>query len=161
MALRAGLVFLSMPKVTEYFESDRKKHWLEKIGESEWGGGKFLYELLRDNRLKELCGEKTKVLLLTEADDLLSFCTYAEQDDIRDISLTPWVGFVFTFPKHRGKRCFGLLMNHVRSLAQADGHRYVYISTNAEGLYEKYGCTYWKNMTDFRGEVSRVYRLEV
>ena len=90
-------------KIIEYYATDKKEHWLNEIKRSDWKAGQFLYELLRDNRLKELCGENAKVLLLTDGDAMVSFCTYAEQDDIREPSLTPWVGFVYTFPEFRGK----------------------------------------------------------
>ena len=85
-------------KIYDYYSSDNKEHWLKEIEKCDWRAGKYLYELLRDRKLKELCGESTRVLLLTEGDELLAFCTYAEQDDIRDASLTPWVGFAYTFP---------------------------------------------------------------
>lgn len=35
--------------VINYFESDKKEHWLNEINKSDWGGAKFLYELLSDN----------------------------------------------------------------------------------------------------------------
>ena len=55
--------------------------------------------------------EKTKkVLLLTEDSKLISFCTYAGKDDIQPTELSPWVGFVYTFPEYRGHRYVGLLM---------------------------------------------------
>ena len=102
-----------------------------------------------------------KVLLLTEGDVLISFCTYAEQDDIREPSLTPWVGFVYTFPEHRGKRCMGKLLDQAYDLAKHDKHEHIYISTGETGLYEKYGYSFWKTMKDMHGEDSRVYRIDV
>lgn len=120
-----------------------------------------MYELLRDNRLKELCGENTKVLLLTDGSALVSFCTYAEQDDIREPLLTPWVGFVYTFPGFRGKRRMGKLLERAYALAKADGHEHIYISTGETGLYEKYGCSFWRVMKDMHGEDSRVYRMDI
>ena len=39
------------------------------------------FELLRDQKLKDLCGESTKALLLIDGDKLISFCTYAEQEN--------------------------------------------------------------------------------
>ena len=39
-----------------------------------------------------------------------------------------------------------------------EGHEVIYISTGEEGLYEKYGYTYWQDMTDWNGGTSRVYR---
>ena len=58
--------------IIEYYASDDQEHWLSEIKRSDWGAGQFLYELLRDNRLKELCGENTKVLLLADDDALVS-----------------------------------------------------------------------------------------
>ena len=145
-------------EIMEYDTCANREHWLNEIKRSDWGAGQFLYELLRDNRLKELCGESAKVLLLTDGESLLSFCTYAEQDDIREPSLTPWVGFVYTFPEHRGKRHVGKLLEHASELAKEDGHEHIYVSTGETGLYEKYGYSFWKIMKDMHGEDSRVYR---
>ncbi len=39
-------------RVIDYDTSDRKKYWLEQIGKSDWGAGKFLYELLSKNTFK-------------------------------------------------------------------------------------------------------------
>ena len=86
-------------RVIDYDTSDRKKYWLEQIGKSDWGAGKFLYELISKNTFKETVGESSKVLMLVDGDELISFCTYAEKDDIQPTELTPWIGFVYTFPK--------------------------------------------------------------
>ncbi len=148
-------------KIVDFFASDNREHWLSEINKSDWAAGKYLYELLRDRKLKELCGESTKVLLLVDDDILLSFCTHAEQDDIREQALTPWVGIVYTFPEYRGKRRMGKLLEYAHALAKADGHQYIYISTGEIGLYEKYGYTFWKMMKDIHGEDSRVYIAEI
>ena len=67
-------------EIIDFYAGDNKDHWLSEINKSDWRAGKYLYELLRDQKLKELCGESTKVLLLIDGDKLISFCTYAEQD---------------------------------------------------------------------------------
>ena len=147
--------------VVDFFASDNKEHWLEEIKKSDWGAGKYLYELLRKGGLKQLCGDSTRVLLLVQGDELISFCTYAEQDDVREPSLTPWVGFVYTFPQHRGKRHIGKLLEYAYVQAKVEGHRRIYISTGETGLYEKYGYRFWKMMKDINGEDSRVYRNDI
>ena len=144
--------------ILEYIGSDCPEHWREAIGQSDWKAGKMLWRLLTEGTLEALCGAGARVLLLTEGGALLSFCTYAPQDDVPDKSLTPWTGFVYTFPRYRGHRYVGLLLDRAAALAAADGHEYLHISTNEVGLYEKYGFTYWKDMTDYRGNPSRVYR---
>lgn len=148
-------------KVVDYYASDNQQIWLSQIKKSDWGAGQYLYELILNDQLKRLCGDSTMVLLLTEGNQLISFCTYAEQDDIREPSLTPWVGFVYTFPEFRGKRYMGLLLEEAYSLATADGYAHIHISTGESGLYEKYGYSFWKMMKDIHGEDSRVYRIDV
>ena len=148
-------------EIIEYFESSEQDCWLREIQKSDWRAGQYLYELLRDRRLKELCGQNTKVLLLTDGEQLVSFCTYAEQDDVRDPSLTPWVGFVYTFPAFRGKRHMGQLLDYAAVLAHKEGKETIYISTGETGLYEKYGFSFWKMMKDVNGEDSRIYKKEV
>ena len=148
-------------RIIDFFTSENREHWLSEIKKSDWVAGQYLYELLRDNKMKELCGQSTKVLLLTEGDELMSFCTYAEQDDVRDPSVTPWAGFVYTFPKYRGKRRMGKLLEYVYALAKQDGFKHIYISTDKTGLYEKYGYTFWKLMKEVHGDDSRIYRTDV
>ena len=102
-------------------------------------------------------GKKSKVLLLTDGEELISYCTYAEKDDIQPTELTPWMGFVYTFPEHRGHRYVGLLFDEIERLAKEDGIQEVYISTNHIGLYEKYDCEFRTELKDMDGELSRVY----
>lgn len=148
-------------KIEEYFKNDDQNHWLDEIGKCDWKAGKHLYEYLRDHRLKKLCGEKTEVLLLTEGSALVSFCTYAEKDDIPDTVLKPWIGFVYTFPAYRGHRCIGKLLAYAESLAAKDGFEQIFISTGEEGLYEKYGYELYGFMKDRHGEDSRIYSKKV
>lgn len=144
-------------KIIEYFSTDHQEYWLEKIRESDWSAGQYLYELLKKQTLKQLVGEKTIVLMLTDGMNLISFCTLAEKDDIQPTDLTPWIGFVYTFPPYRGHRYWGELLRRAEDLAKADNAENIYISTNHDGLYEKYGFTFLKTMKDIQGEDSKVY----
>lgn len=143
--------------IIEYFSTDNKEYWLSKIKESDWGAGQFLYELLKKQKLKEYVGENTKVLMLVDGENLISFCTFAEKDDIQPTELTPWIGWVYTFPHYRGQRYVGKLLSYAEALAKTDGIHSIYISTNHNGLYEKYGYKFFKMMKDMHGEDSRVY----
>lgn len=144
-------------KVIDYFASEDRGHWLDEIARCEWGGGQFLHSLLSEGTFFDAVGERSRLLLLVEGDELISFCTYAEKDDIQPTELTPWIGFVYTFEKHRGKRCVGRLFEHIDSIAESEGVDKVYISTNHTGLYEKYGCEYFGELTDIHGKPSRIY----
>jgi GNAT superfamily N-acetyltransferase len=148
-------------EVKEYYSLDDKEYWLNQIKKSDWEAGQFLYELLSKNELRRLCGETTKVFLLTDHQQLVSFCTLAEMDDVRDTELKPWIGFVYTFPQYRGHRYMGILLEYAYTTAKSDGFRQLYISTGETGLYEKYGYSFYQMMKDMHGEDSRVYRIDV
>ena len=148
-------------QVIRYFESGRQPHWLEEIKWCDWSAGVFLYDLLSKGTFFDAVGAKSKVLLLTEGDELISFCTYAEKDDIQPTALTPWMGFVYTFPEHRGHRYVGKLFEEIERIAKEDGIHEVYISTNHIGLYEKYGCAFKALMNDMDGTPSRVYAKRI
>ena len=62
-------------KVINYFDSDNKAHWLEEIGRSDWRAGAFLRNLLSKGAFFDAVGEHSRVLLLTDEDELISFCT--------------------------------------------------------------------------------------
>ena len=142
--------------------TNNPEYWLSEIGKSTWVAAPYLVSLVRENKLKELYGERSEVFLLTEGEKLMSFCTYSDMDGITNPEITPWAGFVFTFPEYRGARRIGKLLEHVYSLAKKDGFKTLYISTEEEGLYEKYGFTFWQIMNEDRtGGPTRVYRKEI
>ena len=144
-------------QVSNYFEIDNKEHWINEIERSDWRAGAFLGRLLRNDEFFDAVGKDSRVILLTEGDELISYCTLAEKDDIQPTDLTPWVGFVYTFPEHRGHRYAGLLFEEVVRLAKERQAAEVYLSTNHVGLYEKYGWEFFGMMDDMDGEPSRVY----
>ena len=146
--------------ILDYESTVRPEWWLKQIGDCDWAGARYLYTLLTENRFHELCGEKARLLLLTDGTKLVSFCTYAEKDDIPDTELTPWMGFVYTRPDYRGRRLIGRLIPRVKKMARDDGYDALWISTGETGLYEKYGAEYVTDMTDARGGNSRIYRMD-
>ena len=150
-------------KIIEYFKSENQAYWLEEIGKSDWSAGTLLYRHLKSGDFKTVCGDTAEVLLLCKGRELISFCIYAERDDngISDPSMTPWAGFVYTFPEHRGKRRIGKLLEYVYALAKKDGHKRVYISTSDTGLYEKYACSFLKMMKIAKGGEERVYVMNI
>ena len=134
--------------------------WLKQLADCEWSAGRYLHTLLKENRLKETYGERTRILLLADGTKLAAFCTCAERDDIPDTDMTPWLGFVYTDPDYRGRRLMGKLIGRAKELARNDGYDALYICTEETGLYEKYGAEYITEMKDRRGGDSRIYRMD-
>lgn len=145
-------------KIINYFEAKNKEYYLEKISKSDWGAGQYLAYLLKENKFFELVGEKSRVLMLISGENLVSFCTLAEKDDVQPTDLTPWIGWIYTFPAYRGKRMAGELLAHTEALAKQNGATHTHISTNHIGLYEKYGYEFFMVAKDVEGEDTRVYK---
>ncbi len=148
-------------KVINYFDSPNKRHWLSALSSCNWDAGAFLHSLIKDDKLQSLVGEGARVLLLTNGDELVSFCTLAPMDDVQPTELSPWIGWIYTFPEYRGKRLAGKILAYAESLAKADGATHTHISTNHVGLYEKYGYEFFTEAKDVEGESTRVYRKKL
>lgn len=148
-------------EIIGYYSSENKAHWLSEIKKSQWSAGQFLHKLLSDDTFKVTVGESSDVLMLTEGDELISFCTLAEKDDIQPTELTPWIGFVYTFPQYRGHRYSEKLLSYAEEKAKEKFFDKIHISTNHIGLYEKFGYELYSIMKDIDGEDSRVYIKEL
>ena len=144
--------------IIEYFTAENKEHWLSEIEKCDWGAGQYLHYLLREHKLQTMVGETALVPMLVDGDKLVSFCTFAPLDDIQPTDLSPWIGFVYTFPEYRGHRYAGLLFDYAESIATIMEKEYIYISTGHTGVYEKYGYEFYKMLKDIEGGDSRVYR---
>ena len=146
--------------ILDYESTVRPEWWLKQLEKCDWSGGQHLYDVLTDGRFHKMYGEKTRLLILADGSKLVSFCTYAEKDDIPDSLLTPWMGFVYTHPDYRGRRLMGKLISRVKELARNDGYESLYIATGEIGLYEKYGAVHLSDGKDARGGNSRIYRMD-
>ena len=144
-------------QIIDFYKCDDKAHRLSQIKAADWSAAVFLYDILCSKRFYEMFGDMSRLLLLTDGDRLVSFCTLAQHDEIYPTTLTPWVGFVYTFPEYRGKRCAGQLIAYAKTFARQQGHEYLYISTDHTGLYEKYGFEYMTDMKTISGDIARVY----
>lgn len=56
--------------------------------------------------------------------------------------LCPWLACLFVDKEHRGKEIGSLLLNHGLKQAAIKGYKKLYLTSDLEGYYEKYG---WKN----------------
>lgn len=143
-------------EIIDYFKSDRQEHWLAEIKKSDWRAAPTLARFIEEKSFHDNLGRGT-LLLLVDGDRLASFVTFAERDCIDDEKLTPWVGFVYTFPEYRGHRYVGRLIRRCEEIAAEKGVPKIYICTDHVGLYEKYGFSYMESRVDIYGGDSRIY----
>lgn len=145
-------------EVIEYFANENKEHWNGQIALADWGAAKFLLKLLNDmQKFDELLGRDGKLFLLVDGEMIVSFVTLTRQDCIRDKSIFPWLGFLFTYPDYRGNRYSEKLLKYVEEEAKAGGHSIVYLGTDHTELYEKYSYTYLETRKDYWNDETRIY----
>ena len=148
-------------RIAEYFESDAstRQFLLQKLRRCDWSAGRFLVRLLETDTFAETLGGEGKLFFLLDGNSVVSFLTLTAQDCIAAPEMTPWIGFVFTFPEYRGRHHIGTLLDHARKCAAQNGSPFVFLATDHVGLYEKYGFSYWGSRCDIHGEMSRIYTV--
>ena len=143
-------------RIVNYFESQNQPELMKKIAACDWSAARFLVDLLQKGAFHETLGGWGELYLLMDGENLVSFVTFTGQDAVRDESLTPWIGFVYTVPSYRGHRYAGQVLSHAEEQAANRGYSKIYIATDYVGLYEKYGYSYQENRIDCWGSDQRV-----
>lgn len=149
--------------VLKFYEQspEKQKSWIKQMSSCDWDAGRYLGYLLDKNEFKSCCGKDAQVYLLTDGEKLVSYCTLAEHDEIFSDNMKPWIGFVYTFPEYRGKRCSGKLIECAVKEASEAGFESVFVSSEEKGLYEKYGFSYVTDMESEHGYMTQVFERKI
>ena len=142
--------------IINYFENEYQAMLTEKLNQCDWSAARFLVELLRKGTFHETLGGWGDLYFLMDGENLVSFATFSGQDSVRDESLTPWIGFVYTVPAYRGHHYAGQVLAYAEAQAASRGYNKIYIATDHVGLYEKYGYSYQENRIDCWGSDQQV-----
>ena len=100
-----------------------------------WRAGKFLAGEMRENRFSDW----ERVFVAREDETIAGYCTLAKVDCIPNVPYTPYIGYVFVGEPFRGKRLSERLCISAMTYARSIGFYEVYLVSDQENLYEKYG----------------------
>lgn len=75
--------------------------------------------------------------------------------------LTPWLCALFVEEEYRGRGCGEMLLRHAVGEAARMGYHTVYLCTDHENYYERYGFTHTGWTHHPWGDVSRIYEISV
>ena len=150
-------------EIFEFFESKYNDSWIKQIENCDWNAAKLLSKLLKNTReFSDVLGEGGRLYIMRDNSRLVSFATLTQRECIKDDSLFPWIGFVFTVPEYRGNRYSKMIIDYVCDIAQKQGYDKVYIATEHAGeLYKKYGFSYRNTMIDVFGAENQVLYKEL
>lgn len=73
----------------------------------------------------------------------------------------PWVSCVFVTEDYRGQRLSAKLIAKANEYAKDLGFERTYIPSEHNGLYERYGYTYLRDIVNYGGDVDRLYVKEL
>lgn len=142
-------------EIFDYYEQDNnfKKILLEQINEPIWAGAKHLYDNIKND------SDHGYLFIMFDKDKnhIISFGTLHDFDEIESDTLKPWIGYIYTFRSYRGNRYSEKLIKYILNIAKENGNEFVYLSSDNQGMYEKYGFDFYKMMRTVRGNETQVF----
>ena len=99
--------------------------------------------------------------LLMKEGEIIGGAGLITNDFISRGDLYPWICAVYIDEAHRGNAYATLLMEKAKSDTKSFGYKYLYLSTEHIGYYEKYGFSYIGQGYHPWGEDSRIYEIKV
>lgn len=122
-----------------------------------WRAGKSLADAM-DN---QLFTEWERVIVALDCQKICGYCTAAKTDCIPDLPYTPYIGYLFVDEEYRGNRLSQKLMRCAMDYLQAIGFDRVYLITDHENLYEKYGFVIIDRKMAPWGSVEKIYMRQI
>ncbi len=126
-------------------------------GECSWRAGKALCAEMSENAFSDW----ERVIVALEGTDIAGYCTVKKSDCIPNVPYTPYIGYVFVDEKHRGHRLSQKLILHAMDYLKALGFSRVYLVSDHENLYEKYGFSVIDRQRAPWGEMEKIYIREL
>ena len=100
-----------------------------------WGAGRTLAEEMRQNHFTGW----ERVILAEDQGRIAGYCTVSGTDCIPDVPYTPCIGMLFVGEECRGKRLSQRMIDDASEYLKELGFSEVYLVSDHENLYEKYG----------------------
>ena len=93
-------------------------------------------------------------------DEIIGMASVGKEDYYPLPDICPWVSTVFVSEEYRGLRVSEKLITRANEYLRAQGFDRSYIPTNHVGLYERYGYSYVRDITNYGGGVDHLYVKE-
>ena len=100
-----------------------------------WSAGKALASAMDNNVFQEW----ERVIVAIDNERICGYCTVTKTDCIPNVSYTPYIGFMFVDEMYRGNRLSQQLICYAMDYLKSVGFDKVYLVSDHENLYEKYG----------------------
>ena len=130
-------------KIINILKNDKLLEEYIKLCSLEWGSKKISKEYIKEKKGKILNTDKViTVLALLDNNIMLGFISLFKYDGIERHDLTPWYATMYVKKEYRNKGYSKLLNNALLKEAKKLGYNKIYLKTNLDNYYEKYGAVY-------------------
>ena len=119
-----------------------------------WGAGRTLAEEMRQNHFTGW----ERVILAEDQGRIAGYCTVSGTDCIPDVPYTPYIGMLFVGEEYRGKRLSQRMIDDASEYLKELGFSEVYLVSDHENLYEKYGFQVIDEKMAPWGRMQKIYR---
>lgn len=138
------------------FKDDFCDKGLEYVKGCGWKAGTSLGKKIRNCEFEDY----ERVFILKHSNNIIGYCTFTKKDGI-DVNYEPFIGYVFIDEEYRGQRLSEKLIKHCEGYALELGFGDVYIISDHEGLYEKFGYDYFEKGIDKKGREEKIFRKKL
>lgn len=122
-----------------------------------WRAGKSLSQNMSDGTFTDW----ERVIAALHKNDIAGYCTVAKSDCIPNASYTPYIGYLFVDEKYRGQRLSQKLIVFAMSYLQTLGFQHVFLVSDHENFYEKYGFKVIDKKMAPWGKIEKIYMREI
>lgn len=105
----------------------------------------------------ETSSDLPRFYIAVQNDSIIGSYALLRNDLISRQDLTPWFACLFIVPELRGNEFGAALLEHAVKETNKKGFESLYLCTDLEGYYEKYGWSYLKESYIFNGDPTKVY----
>lgn len=97
--------------------------------------------------------------LMIDDHEIVGCFALITNDFISRHDLYPWLACVYVESSHRGKRLSELMFEHAKTEAAIAGYKELFLTTDHDNFYEKFGWTRIDDGYSPEGQVSKIYRI--
>ena len=119
-----------------------------------WSAGPFMAQDMRNGAFTGW----ERVFAAMADDEFAGFCTLARKDCIEGLPYCPWIGYVFVAEAFRGQRLSRRLIGTAEEYARVLGFENVYLISDHENFYEKYGYEVIDRKEAPWGSMEKIFR---
>jgi GNAT superfamily N-acetyltransferase len=127
-----------------------------------WGNPKnyeFYFDTIANST--DNAGAIPQFFVMLDKSDIIGCYALLINDLVSRQDLLPWFACLYVEKLYRGNRLSEKMIEHAKVEMKKGGYSTLYLSTDHDGLYEKFGWTRIDDGYNFFGEKCRIYHLSL